>query len=279
MIRFFVLGTLLALSTATSAVVILSQETFAEFEARGLRATGGFGTLDSNQWRITGASVGDTEFGSTSSASVFARGRSNGGVGRGGLYAFSLPQGRRGLGVAATGADFTPGALIWSITNQTQDWFSFLALAFELWVLNDGSRSTEIATQISFDSTNWTPLASTVTPLIADELGWQLETQVITLGSNPNAALDTNQASRLVAPDSRFWLRWSFDDAAGSGTRDEFALTSLRVFGAPGEQSANTPVLLNGPSSAWCAVAVICMLGARRLFIRPKRAQRALNGL
>ena len=264
MIRFCIFGALLALNTSTSAVVILAHETFGEFEARGLRAAGGDGTLDSDQWRITGASIGDTTFAASSNAPVFARGRSNGGVRRAGLYAFSLPQGRRGLGVAATRADFTPGALIWSVVNRTQDWINHLALAFELWVLNDGSRGTEIETAISFDNTSWVPLASTVTALVADNLGWRVEPQFIAIGTDSNASAKTNPASPLIAPNSRFWLRWRFDDAGGSGNRDEFALTSLTVLGAAAEPLPDPPVVLNAPPTQWCVTVLLIMLGVRR---------------
>jgi hypothetical protein len=57
-----------------------------------------------------------------------------------------------------------------------------LVLAFEFWSLNNGLRSTAINTQISFDSANWLPLVSTVTPVLADNLGWRVEPHFIVIG-------------------------------------------------------------------------------------------------
>ena len=273
MIRFFVLGTLLAVSTCTAAVTIVAQESFADFEALGLRPGGGGGTLDSTRWRVVGASSGDSAFADTSTSSDFTGGLSAGGVRRGGLYAFSLPGNRRGIGFQPTGSDFTPGALLWTVANETRQWLSDIVLTFELWWLNNGARSTGIKTQASLDGTNWLSLANVLTPEAVDALGWTLTSQVLAL--DRNLAADPSQATQLMAPDAQLQLRWQFDDASGSGARDEFAVTSLAVLARTLAPPSALPVTLHAPPTLIMS-ALLLVIPVVRL-LRTRRSSQSFN--
>ncbi|MFT5446854.1 MAG: hypothetical protein ACI9DC_002029 [Gammaproteobacteria bacterium] len=274
MIRILLLGTWLLVSSCGVAATTFIEESFTDYAGLGLSPGGSGGTLDSQQWRVFGASSGDSIFGEHTVQSDFARGVTDGGVRTGGLYAVSLPDGKRALGVQATAADFTPGALLWALTNPTDRWLNHLALSLELWWLNDGARSTAIDTLFSSDGSNWDLLAREQTPSASDDLGWQFRTLSVPIGGLPGRA--TAQADltqrHTLAPGAPFWLRWQFADGAGGGSRDEFALTSLRV------HAQGLPVRLSGPPTLWATALVIILLGARRHRLRPPWTAHAANG-
>ena len=281
MIRFLLLTTLLFINTPSATAVTIAQESFTDFEALGLRPGGGDGMLDSAKWRITGASSGDSEFGDRTASGDLARGLSTGRVRAGGLYAFALPEGKRGLGFQATGGDFTPGTLIWSVANPTDQWLSKMVFTFELWWLNDGMRSTEIETHYSFDGLTWLFIASTQIPLGTDALGWQVQKQDVPIGWNAHGTAisgpDATSQTQAVAPGSEFWLRWLFDDGFGSGSRDEFALTSLQVRAQPLAQALPAPVALNEAPTLWCVSLFIMLLSMQRLLPRSRRTSPSCN--
>jgi hypothetical protein len=189
MFRFILLLTTLAISTTSTATTmtstIIAQESFASFDGSGLSPGGDMsgdpGTLDSLHWQVLGASQGDSYFGDTLQSGDYARGLSSGNVRSGGIYAFSLPANKRGLGFQSTGGDFTPGSLIWMITNPGLQWLDNLSLDFEFWWLNNGPHSSQITTQTRSSGPTWLalPNATVLTPSSSDSLGWQgLELQV-----------------------------------------------------------------------------------------------------
>ena len=276
MIRILLLGIwLLGSSFGVTATAII-EESFTDYAGLGLSPGGSDGTLDSKQWRVFGASNGDSISGEHTVQGDFARGVTAGGVRTGGLYAVSLPGGKRGLGVQATAADFTPGALLWTLTNPTDRWRNHLLLSFELWWLNDGARSTAIDTLFSSDGSNWDVLAREQTPSAADDLGWQFRTRSMPLEWLPGRAAALAETSlaqpHMLAPGAPFWLRWQFADGAGGGSRDEFALTSLQI------HTQHLPVLLSGPPTLWTTALVLIALGARRRRSRSPWAWHASNG-
>lgn len=268
MIRFFVFSALVVFNLSAAAGTIVAQQSFSEFKGLGLQPGGGNGTLDSARWQISGASSGDSVWSGTTRSGDLARGLSTGRERGGGLYAFSLPGNKRGLGVQATSSDFTPGALTWSVTNQTTQLLTDFVLGFELWWLNDGARSTAIETQVSTDRTSWRPVANTSTPIAADKLGWQFEVQNIALESVAKTSAAALGGSLFAAPGDSFWLRWQFDDAVGSGSRDEFALSALqlsaRALEAPQDETGDQIVTVAAPPTLWCATFALVVFGAQR---------------
>lgn len=252
----------LVLAAPASEAVLLIDDDFNDYTAAGLAPGGPAGTLDSQMWCVIGASDGDSSRGAIASAGDFARGQSAGGERAGGLYAFTLPGDRRGLGLQATGSDFTPGALLRHASNPGGEPLDSLLLEAELWVLNDGARSTQITLQAATGDGSWHPLpgATLLTAQAPDDLGWQRFDIVSEL-----------TLPVLLPPGSAFSLRLGFDDAAGSGARDEFALAALRVSGTPGTAS---PVVVAAPASAWLlppgAVLLTRRLRRRNAAARPR---------
>lgn len=272
MIRILLLGIWLLVSSSAVTATIIIEESFTDYAGLGLSPGGSGGTLDSMQWRVFGASSGDSITGEHTVQGDFARGVTDGGVRTGGLYAVALPDGKRGLGVQATAADFTPGALLWAVTNPTDRWLSHLLLSFELWWLNDGTRSTAIDTHFSSDGTNWELLAREQTPSASDDLGWQFHSLSLPIGWLPDRTSTLAQTGlaqpHTLAPAAPLWLRWQFADAAGDGSRDEFALTSLQI------HEQRLPVHLSAPSALWPTALAIIVLGARR-HLHARRGPRA----
>jgi hypothetical protein len=209
--------------------------------------------LDSTLWRITGASEGDSQFGGTHAGGDLGRGVSPGGVSTGGIYAFDLPGGQRGLGVQSTGGDFTPGSIIRRIPALWPQALDALVVLFDLWVLNDGNRATQIALETApgMDDFQWQPVPGLqlTTPATSDSLGWEHQFFEATLPLDAASLVDG------------LALRWLFDDGPGTGGRDEVALAGLAVLGVP--SAANEPVPVNAPGTALCLLTAL-MLTARR---------------
>lgn len=249
MFRATVIAAILLVAAPGSATELLADD-FERYTAAGLAPGGPAGTLDSTLWCVIGASDGDAHSGALASDGDFARGESAGGVRSGGLYAFLLPGDRRGLGVQATGADFTPGALIRRAFNVTGQWLSTLALEAELWVLNDGARSTRITVDSAVGDGPWQSVADAtlLTARAADTDGWQRFDLVAALPQS------------LLAPGDGLALRLGFDDAAGSGARDEFALAAWRVSGTAG---AGATALVAAPATAWLLLLGVALLTHR----------------
>jgi hypothetical protein len=253
----FTLMLALAVAQPAHSSMILASENFTTYTGVGLAPGGGNGMLDSDLWSVTGASDGPSAFGATRSQGDLARGRSPGGERGGGLYAFALPGGLSAVGVQPTSSDFTPGALTYRFINDSGADLSQLEASFDFWILNDGARSTRMTVDASVGGSDWLALPALTldSPRAADTQGWQ-----------PWAVSASLPAVELLAGDA-LQLRWSFDDLAGSGGRDEVALSRLQLSGAP-----VSPVqVLPAPATAVLALAgLVCVR---------RRARRSLTGI
>lgn len=250
MFRTTLMAVLLIAAPGAMATMLLADD-FEAYTAAGLAPGGPAGSLDSAMWCVIGASDGDTHIGALAADGDFARGESTGGVRSGGLYAFMLPGERRGLGVQATGSDFTPGALIRRALNLTGEWLGELSLEAELWVLNDGARSTRITLDSALGDGPWQAIADAtlLTARSPDPAGWQ-RFDIVSALPVP-----------MLAPGMELALRLGFDDAAGSGARDEIALAAWRVSG-----TAGAPAMVAAPATVWLLLPGAAWL-ARRLRI------------
>ena len=198
------LAALLAAFRSAAADLLLLDEDFSPFSGTGLAPVDA-GALDSRRWAVLGLSDGDSAFGDTRTGGDFARGTSAGGERSGGLYAFDLPGSLRGVGVQATGSDFTPGSLLRRVQNTAGVALDGLLVLFDLWVLNDGERSTRILFDAHADpgltAGRGDDAATRITPAAADALGWQpLAVRASILG------LDIRERGEVI-------LRWLFEDA------------------------------------------------------------------
>lgn len=242
-------------SVADAGAVVIAADDFESFSASGLAPGGTDGALDSNAWRVTGVSDGDSDFGDRRPGGDYGRGPSGTPVRSGGIHALELPGGSVGLGVQATGSDFSPGALIRRVANGTKSVLEDLALSFELWVFNDAARASAVNLQIGLgdEPVSWIPIEalsieSPSTP--ASPPSWQ------------RSVLSASLPVPELAPNDTLQIRWLFEDAFGTtGGRDELAIDALHLDG-----NARAPALeLASPATmSLLGVAMALSFAVRR---------------
>lgn len=164
-IKFAALATCLASAISGHASVIISNLNttntidFASFTGAGFAPSPTAGQLDSDTWRVTGLSDGDTTFGGTFTSGDFARGTSAGGVTTGGVYAFTVSSGNAALGVQPGGTDFTAGSITQRIQNNTGSAVTSWDLSYSLYVLNNKERSNSLLWEWSTDDSTYQSLS------------------------------------------------------------------------------------------------------------------------
>lgn len=204
------------------------------FDASGFSPNPILGQLNSNSWRVVGMSDGLLDFGGTQTSGDFTRGISQGGVTSGGIYSFETSINNFSLGFQPTSTDFANGSLTLRAPNLTDSSLNAVAVAYDLLILNNESRSSIITFSYSTDDVNYTTVFSDSTPFAADNPPiWQSTNKGITLPIN------------LSATDT-LYLRWQHADA-GSGVRDEFALDNISLTPYVGQPVAgcDTPSVIN----------------------------------
>ncbi|MBP8824023.1 MAG: lamin tail domain-containing protein, partial [Flavobacteriales bacterium] len=199
------------------------------------------GQLNSNAWATTGMSDGALAFGGTRNSGDNARGANAapGGVSTGGFYAFTAPAiGSSSLGIKPGSEDWTPGTVTLRVQNTTGADLTSLDVAYELWCNNSQARSNSFNFAWSTDNSSYTAVAALDFTSVAgaDALGYGVSNRSTTIsGLN-------------VANNAYVYLRWSGDDAGGSGSRDEFALDDISVTGH-GSMVVNTSVQFTATTS------------------------------
>lgn len=187
------------------------------FNASGFDNPGAAGQLNSNAWEILGLQDGDLFFGGTQVGNDFARGTATGNVTSGGIYAFDITgSGDFAFGCQPTGSDFTPSTITLQIQNNTGTDVQGLAFSYDLYVNNDQGRANAVTLEYSYDNSNFTavPAFNYVSTEVADALGF--------VANNLSSTIDIN------LPDGDpIYIRWTFDDVSGGGSRDEFALDNI----------------------------------------------------
>lgn len=213
----------LSSSTAAAQRVIdgnLTQERFDTFAGAGFVPSPGATQLDSDEWYLDGLSDGDCIFGETCNTGDYARGSSAGGVNDGGVWAFTVATGETALGFQPVAADFTPGAVLFRMINQTGATIDVASFEYTLWVYNDQNNTTAIDFAYSIDGVAFTdvPGLSAITPETATGAAWV---------STP---LTFSLANLGLADGATLTFRWSLDDGpTGSGTRDEIAIDDITL--------------------------------------------------
>jgi hypothetical protein len=227
---------------------------FDDFRGRGLAPFPTASQLDSDHWRISGLSDGPGSFGDTHDTGDFARGPSSGGVTTGGVYGFdvgSLGESNWTLGFQPIGSDLTPGAATLMVTNSTGTVVDRIELAYDVWLLNNGDRSSSIQFAYSMDDQSYETSEglSFVSALDADtNVGWEAVRRATILS-------DLN-----LLDGSSMFLQWRMDDVSGRGSRDEWALDQVEMtWGSPAVRTVPEP-------STWVVLALLCpvMLWHRR---------------
>lgn len=186
------------------------------YDGSGLGSVPSGGQLDSDSWMFSGFSDGATVSGQASNSGDYARGLHTGGVTTGGLYAFATSADNRVLGVQSTGSDFSPGWI--QLSARAPSTRPLWDINFDWWVFNDKPRSTQLEVSVSNNATDFVnvPLSSITTGTSASTLAaWQASPQSIQLSFDE--AVD------------QIWIRWAANDAAGTGSRDEFGIDNIAV--------------------------------------------------
>ena len=194
---------------------------FTGFTGSGFQPGGGGGTLNSDDWSATGFSEGDVAFGATAISGDFARGSTMGLVTTGGIYGVDI-LGNQGLMVQPTADDFSPGSFILKILNNTGSDIGSIDLAYTIYVLNDQNRSSSFNFSFSYDNISYTniPAIDYTTPEVGDFSPYM-------------EAKSTSIPGLTIINGSEFYLRWTSDDVAGSGSRDEIAIDDISITGNP----------------------------------------------
>lgn len=177
------------------------------------------GELDSDNWIVTGLSDGAFDFGDMVSGGDYGQGESVGIEGDAGLYAFAIDDGPA-LGVQPTGSDFTPGAFVLRLRNETGGVLNRAQVASTMFYLNDQERGNSLSLEYSTDNETWLPVdgATVTSPAEAD----------------PNAdwvATETDDVIDMlgIGEGEYLYLRWIGEDVDGASYRDEFAIDDILV--------------------------------------------------
>jgi hypothetical protein len=220
----------LILTAGTPSQTITFDSTLANvnngaFTGAGFAPSPSAGQLDSDSWAVTGngmSAAGDVAFGGTNTSAEAARGASAGGVTDGGIYGFDVDNTagvNRALGLQPAGNNFTPGSITLRVLNSTGVTQSLWGVAYDVFVLNNEDRSNSVVFAWSTNGTSFTTIS-----------GLTVTSPAAASGSPAWAA--TSQATNIaatVANGGNLYLRWTFADVGGSGSRDEFALDNITV--------------------------------------------------
>ncbi|MCW5759543.1 MAG: hypothetical protein KIS90_07230, partial [Phenylobacterium sp.] len=247
---------------------IVFQENFTGFTGAGFAPTPGAGQLDSDIWRVVGASDNlNPAFGFTGTTGDFARGVLSGDPTTGGVYALnaSTPTFGAALILQPSAADFDSNGFIeLRIQNTTGATLTNITVDFDWVYRNNADRASSLAFSFSGDGTTFTnvPDGAFTTP------------QALQAGATFVA--DTNTGLTLtglsVNAGDYLYLRWTHQNAAaGSGSRDEVGIDNVVVnatqAGAGGSTIGIDDVTVTeGDSGASVATFTITRTGGTEAF-------------
>jgi VCBS repeat-containing protein len=159
-------------------------------------------------------------YGATALGGDFARGHASGAVAVGGIYAFADVgmAGNTILDVQPAGGDFTPGFLELRLKNDSGAIVSTIDLSYAIWSYNDQARANSLSFSYSLDGIVFTPVAELdfVTAEAADAgPAWQQSLRSVT-----GLKVDLAPAEAVI-------LRWTGDDATGTGERDQYGIDNV----------------------------------------------------
>ena len=178
------------------------------------------GDLDGNAWRTTGFS-NNQDFGDSAATGDMDQGQDDGGVGSGGLYSFEVGGSSDvAFGIQPSGSDFTPGTITLKITNNTGSTIAAMDFSYEVWSYNDQDRANSLNSSYSVDDSSYTDLSSL--DFTSDEAAdgspsWTSESK------------STSITGLSVADGDDIYIKWSGDNASGSGSVDEFAIDDIVI--------------------------------------------------
>jgi hypothetical protein len=189
------------------------------------------GRLNSNAWDIKGFSFGTLGFGGTQTVDAFGRGSVTGAVVSHGIYAFTELPGsvaNPALMVQPSGTEFSPGSITLRIRNNGTSSITQLQVDYNLFVRNDGDKSSNFNFSHSADNIVFQDeaLLDYVSPDVSDALEW------VSIGLSPSRSIIITGLN--IPPGSLYYLRWSSEEVSGTGSSDEFGLDDIRIVGTYG---------------------------------------------
>lgn len=189
------------------------------------------GRLNSNAWDIKGFSFGTLGFGGTQTVDAFGRGSVTGAVVSHGIYAFTELPGsvaNPALMVQPSGTEFSPGSITLRIKNNGSSSITQLQVDYNLFVRNDGNKSSTFNFSHSADNIVFQDeaLLDYASPETADALEW------VSIGLSPSRSIIITGLN--IPPGALYYLRWSSEEISGTGSSDEFGLDDIRVIGTYG---------------------------------------------
>ena len=218
--------------TATGVVVPVDIE---DYTGTGFQPGGGDGTLNSDIFAAQGFSTGDVDFGGTALDGDLARGVAElGTITIGGIYSLPIP-GTNHIWIQPTADDFTPGAIIIRIQNNTAVTIGEMLIGYTVFAYNDEDRSNNLICGISTNNIDYTdlPASEFVSPDSADNSFYEVPVEVLATGFS-------------VAPGEFLYVRWLGNDVGGGGSRDEFGFNGISFIA---NEAAATPVYNFSPDS------------------------------
>ncbi len=154
----------------------------------------------------------------------FTGGISQGGVTLSALYAFNtatILSPDYALGFQANDTDMTPGSLRLKLQNDiVATTIRTVTVSYDVYVYNDQNASSAIDLAFSSDNTTYETVDSK-----------KVTTTTTADGSPEWVKYSVSKTIYGLSWDSgtNFYLSWQFDDASGSGARDEFAIDNIVV--------------------------------------------------
>jgi hypothetical protein len=232
------------------------------YNGTGFQPVPAVGQLDSDAWAVAGWSDGDLTFGGTkTSTGDYGQGVTGGGVNsNGGFFALTSNVPSSGTSpvfwIAPGSSDFHPGTITLKVKNNGTTNLTSIQISYNLFVRNDGGRSSSFDLSYSSDNSTYTTAsgATYTTPAGDDALG------------NVNAAVITKRISGLsIAPGAYYYFRWTTDDVAGVGSRDEIGIDNIAIAGTYGLALSMSST--NGTCNASCdGTATVNVSGGRSPF-------------
>ena len=227
----------------------------------GTFAGGGFssdpiaGQLNSNAWSLSGIG-GGLSFGGVAESGVLARGTSPGGVTAVGIYAFDVG-GNWILGIQPGGSDFTPGSITLRLRNEIGQFVTQWDLSYDIYYYNDQLRGNRLDFSYAANEEPFTSVSDLdfVTPADRDRPArWESVSRRVLL-------------EQSVGQGEYLYLRWSGNDALGSGSRDEYGLDNIRITALLVEAPPRTPSAVPEPAS-FAQFGILAVLATLNAFYR-----------
>ncbi|OGV63508.1 MAG: hypothetical protein A2498_06935 [Lentisphaerae bacterium RIFOXYC12_FULL_60_16] len=183
-------------------------ESFTNFNGQVSTLPAGW-TVSSDGVNVSDGSAGDFQ------------GIHTGGARTGGCYAWQWVSGSVAVGCQPTADLFTPGYFQWALVNRTGLPVSEVAVSCRMVYRNDTPRSVGLNASVGVGTGTNIPVdgLSLVTPEPADLAAiWEIENRCVRIKLTPH-----------WKPGETLRIRWTCDDLAGTGSRDEVGLDEVTI--------------------------------------------------